>query len=475
MAPTRKRRSNIALLQEANEWGITPLPRLRSAPVPDTLTSEGSNALAPATPTTASPVNICECAIQEPHSECWRNTCEEEALKLLAYGGAESANATAYHHHLYNRKKNKLHVRHRAGAFHLNCKDVRSCTLDYYSFIKKHHENEESAIQFLQDHAVLPTDEDMICENNHPPKKMAIRHNGRYRCNYRTLIRKGKKKAKPNVCGASKSTRAGTIAEDFKIKIWQILLIILEYSKMSFCAETVAMYVGVTRKTLKRVTRKIDEAILQYMSPIGMIGGVNCWVEIDETVYSKRKTQVGGGSIGRPMKMTLYWIIGGCERYGGGRFLVPLVQEVEVRPGETDMEVIQRTAENLIPIIKENVRPGSIVVTDGWTAYNLLGGHSNFKHFVVNHSKEMVNKDDPMIHTQTVERMWRHVKDWIKKPGHTWRAVKSQLARYQLLNPCFMRPSTQAKYTERREYVKKTAFHRLLVAIAEAYRKQRMA
>jgi transposase len=47
--------------------------------------------------------------------------------------------------------------------------------------------------------------------------------------------------------------------------------------------------------------------------------------------------------------------------------------------------------ETLIPIIREKVKPDSIVYTDTWRSYNALDV-SEFKHYRINHSKLFANK-----------------------------------------------------------------------------------
>ena len=52
-------------------------------------------------------------------------------------------------------------------------------------------------------------------------------------------------------------------------------------------------------------------------------------------------------------------------------------------------EVPNRTAGTLIPIIESMVRPGTIIHTDGWAAYNSL--EQKYDHRPVNHSANWVD------------------------------------------------------------------------------------
>ena len=63
--------------------------------------------------------------------------------------------------------------------------------------------------------------------------------------------------------------------------------------------------------------------------------------------------------------------------------------------------VENRSAETLFPIIQQWVNPGSIIVSDGWAAYNRIE-EIGFRHEVVIHEDHFV---DPAtgIHTNNVE------------------------------------------------------------------------
>ena len=73
-----------------------------------------------------------------------------------------------------------------------------------------------------------------------------------------------------------------------------------------------------------------------------------------------------------------------------------------------DSSVENRTKDTLLEIIKRWVRPGSIIMSDGWSAYKCLQ-NNGFNHLVVNHSNEY---KDPLTgaHTNTIEGLWMHAK-----------------------------------------------------------------
>ena len=79
--------------------------------------------------------------------------------------------------------------------------------------------------------------------------------------------------------------------------------------------------------------------------------------------------------------------------------------------------------------MQKYIRPGSIINTDGWSAYGSLQDFG-YSHKVVNHSVEFVDKVDPSNHTQTIERLWRDLKEWSKRPGTRPEYFEQYFSRY---------------------------------------------
>ena len=115
------------------------------------------------------------------------------------------------------------------------------------------------------------------------------------------------------------------------------------------------------------------------------IGGVGKTVEIDESMFGKRKFNKG-----KRVKGT--WVVGGIEREGNGCFL----RIVENRDKKT-----------LIELIKENVKEGTKIVTDEWKGYKGLDEY-NFRHETVNHSKSYKNPETGET-TNKIEGTWSKV------------------------------------------------------------------
>ena len=77
--------------------------------------------------------------------------------------------------------------------------------------------------------------------------------------------------------------------------------------------------------------------------------------------------------------------------------------------------VEERSAEVLLPIITDNVKPLTTIMSDQWKAYERLDMHS-FNHVSVNHSVSFVN---PVTgtHTNGIEGSWSAVKAKMRQIG----------------------------------------------------------
>ena len=96
--------------------------------------------------------------------------------------------------------------------------------------------------------------------------------------------------------------------------------------------------------------------------------------------------------------------------------------------------VQDRTSATLIPVIKANVEPGTIIMSDEWRAYNSLPQHG-FHNEKVNHSSNFV---DPIMgsSTQMIERQWKKIKLPLLKlgPGVALNTINSHLAKHWWLS-----------------------------------------
>ncbi|CAP37992.2 Protein CBG21232 [Caenorhabditis briggsae] len=77
--------------------------------------------------------------------------------------------------------------------------------------------------------------------------------------------------------------------------------------------------------------------------------------------------------------------------------------------------VKQRDAATLLPIIRAHVKPGSMIVSDGWAAYGGIRTLQRaFTHRWVNHKVNFVDPSDRRVHTQSIEATWGAFKRELK-------------------------------------------------------------
>jgi hypothetical protein len=178
----------------------------------------------------------------------------------------------------------------------------------------------------------------------------------------------------------------GTVYERSHIPLYKWLLAtqLLVSSKKGMSAHQLYRMLGFgSYRTAWFMAHRIREAMLPSgdLPPMGSDGGM---VEVDETYIGRRK----GVQMGR----------------GGGRHKMQVVALIDRSSGEARSFSIENAKlRTIAETLEANVSPNAHLMTDEWRPYRSLGWNFS-EHSTINHRRlEYVNRDNPTIHTNTVE------------------------------------------------------------------------
>ena len=152
-------------------------------------------------------------------------------------------------------------------------------------------------------------------------------------------------------------------------------------------ARTAAELVGVNKSTAAYYFHRLRLLIFQNSPHLEMFDGE---IEVDESYFGgHRKGKRGRGANGKVA------VFGLLKRNGQ-------VYTVAVPNTQTA---------TLLPIIREQVQPDSIVYTNSYRSYDILDV-SEFGHFRINHSTYFAEKHN---HINEIENFWNQAKRHLRK------------------------------------------------------------
>jgi transposase len=161
---------------------------------------------------------------------------------------------------------------------------------------------------------------------------------------------------------------------------------LLEHFVAGSTARAAAELVGVNRNTAIAFFIKLRKLIASKQPSYELSGEV----EADESYFGGvRKGKRGRGAAGKVA------VFGLLKR--GGKVYTAIIPNAKT--------------ETLLPIIKEKVKPDSIVYTDTWGSYNALDV-SDFHHERINHSVEFAEEKN---HINGIENFWNQAKRHLRK------------------------------------------------------------
>ena len=220
---------------------------------------------------------------------------------------------------------------------------------------------------------------------------------------------------------------------DTKLQL-EIILEMMYLWSQSFSLLEIVHELKLMKKTVIEWSTFFREAcITSIMDQSQAIGGNGIEVEIDESKFGKRKYHRGHRVEGQ-------WVFGGREKYDKSKiFMVP---------------VPNRKAATLEAIIKQWIKPGTIIHSDCWKGYSKLA-KMGYTHITVNHSKEFMNSETAAC-TNCIESEWRHAKISMPRYG----VHKGLHAGYL------------AEFMWRRRYYKSDKFLQLISDVNSAYKRK---
>ena len=185
----------------------------------------------------------------------------------------------------------------------------------------------------------------------------------------------------------TRSVRSGSWFEESKLAIDDVLIV-------TYC--WIERYANKQTARLARVSPNTVTDWMNFCREVCMevcvdestsLGGVGKIVEIDESMFGKRKFNRG-----KPMKQM--WVFGGVQRDSNDSFF-------EVVP--------DRSADTLLEIIKRRILDGTTIISDCWKSYDCLK-NEGYEHIAVNHSLHFKDPETG-AHTNKIEGSW----SWIKR------------------------------------------------------------
>ena len=152
-------------------------------------------------------------------------------------------------------------------------------------------------------------------------------------------------------------------------------------------ARTAAELVGVNKSTAAYYFHRLRLLIFQNSPHLEMFDGE---IEVDESYFGgHRKGKRGRGAAG---KVAVFGLL--------------------KRNGQVYIVAVPNTqTATLLPIIREQVKPDSIVYTDSYRSYDVLDV-SEFSHFRINHSTHFAEKHN---HINGIENFWNQAKRHLRK------------------------------------------------------------
>lgn len=201
------------------------------------------------------------------------------------------------------------------------------------------------------------------------------------KCGY-TKIRRSENRYRCPKCRRPFSLTSGTWLAGMKMP-WDKIYLLLDSWLKGLRIETVVRLANISYPTVFSWYGKFREQVPKEAFKLSDSG---CYV-VDETYFGwKRKGKRGRGAQGKK----------------------PMFGILDAKQGNVYTEVVSNVdEETLLGILKRETPPGSMIISDGWRAYENLEKHG-YRHITVNHETEFKG-------TNGIEACWSHMKRNFRK------------------------------------------------------------
>ncbi len=209
-------------------------------------------------------------------------------------------------------------------------------------------------------------------------------------------------------CGLHVHPTAGTIfhKSSTSLRLWFYAMFLMTSTRSGISSKQLERELGVTYKTAHRIFKLIRTELMTQDDEEPLSGEV----EMDEMYVGGKPRQSDRARFAESDNPN-----GAAKRWADQK-KVPVFGMVE-RNGHVRAIVVPSTQRpTLLPHVKDNVKPGTVVYTDDAKVYRSLPLHG-FDHRRINHSANVYVSGD--VHTQTIEGFWSLVKRGIWGVHHS--------------------------------------------------------